>query len=77
MSEDLGAQRAGNWSLCGAGRYDLTMNGQSVGSETFDIACHPNGYTATGRTQLAMAGASIDLTTHLEVGADFKVRFLE
>jgi dienelactone hydrolase len=71
MSEDLGAQRAGNWSLCGAGRYDLTMNGQSVGSETFDIACRPNGYTATGRTQLAMAGASIDLTTRLEVGADF------
>ena len=71
MSEDLGAQRAGNWSLCGAGRYDLTMGGQSVGSETFDVACHPNGYTATGRTQLAMAGASIDLTTHLEVGADF------
>lgn len=70
MSEDLEAQRAGNWSLCGAGRYDLTMNGQSVGSETFDIACNPSGYTATGRTQLAMAGASIDLTTHLEVGAD-------
>ncbi|HEX5075541.1 MAG TPA: alpha/beta fold hydrolase [Gemmatimonadaceae bacterium] len=70
MSEDLGAQRVGNWSLCGAGRYDLTMGGQSVGSETFDIACHPGGYTATGRTQLSMAGAGIDLTTHLEVGAD-------
>ena len=70
MSEDLVAQRVGNWSLCGAGRYDLTMGGQSVGSETFDIACHPAGYTATGRTQLSMTGASIDLTTHLEVGAD-------
>ena len=70
MSEDLGAQRVGNWSLCGAGRFDLTMGGQSVGSETFDIGCHPNGYTATGRTQLSMAGAAIDLTTHLEVGAD-------
>ena len=70
MSEDLEAQRVGNWSICGAGRYDLTMGGQSVGSETFDIACHPGGYTATGRTQLSMAGAGIDLTTHLEVGAD-------
>ena len=58
MSENLGAQRAGNWSLCGAGRYDLTMGGQSVGSETFDIACHPGGYTASGRTQLSTAGAA-------------------
>jgi dipeptidyl aminopeptidase/acylaminoacyl peptidase len=46
------------------------MGGQSVGSETFDIACHPGGYTASGRTQLSTAGAAIDLTTHLEVGAD-------
>jgi len=71
MSEDLGAQRVGTWSLCGPGRLDLTMAGQSVGSETFDIACHAGGYTATGRTQLAAAGAAIDLTTRLEVGADF------
>src|SRR6476620_12705324 len=71
MSEDLGAQRAGNWSLCGAGRYDLSAGGQSLGTETFDIACHPSGYTATGRTQLSMTGATLDLTTHLEVGADF------
>jgi dipeptidyl aminopeptidase/acylaminoacyl peptidase len=71
MSEDLGAQRAGNWSLCGPGRFDLTMAGQSVGSETFDIACHAGAYTATGRTQMSMAGAAIDLTTRLELGADF------
>lgn len=71
MSEDLGAQRAGNWSLCGPGRFDLTMAGQSAGSETFDIACHAGGYTANGRTQLSVAGAAIDLTTRLELGADF------
>src|SRR5262245_6887240 len=70
MSEDLVAQRAGNWSLCGAGRYDLSASGQSLGSETFEIACHPGGYTATGRTQLSMTGAAIDLTTHLEIGPD-------
>jgi len=71
MSEDLEAQRAGNWSLCGAGRYDLSASGQSLGSETFEIACHPGGYTATGRTRLSMTGAAIDLTTHLEIGPDF------
>ena len=70
MSEDLGGQRVGNWSLCGAGRYDLSMGGQPLGSETFDIACHPSGYSATGRTQLSMTGATIDLTTRLEIGAD-------
>ena len=70
MSEDLGAQQPGNWSLCGAGRYDLSAAGQSLGNETFEIACHASGYTATGRTQLSMTGATIDLTTHLEIGAD-------
>ena len=71
MSEELGAQRAGSWSLCGAGRYDLSAGGQSIGSETFDIACHPDGrYTGTGRTQLSGMGVGIDLTTHLELGAD-------
>ena len=70
MSEDLAGQRVGNWSLCGAGRYDLSAGGQPLGSETFDIACHPSGYSATGRTQLSMTGATIDLTTRLEIGAD-------
>src|SRR4029450_5020877 len=71
MSEPLGAQRVGNWSLCGAGRYDLTAGGQSLGNETFEITCRPDGgYSATGRTQLTGVGAGIDLTTHLELGAD-------
>src|SRR6476619_2443119 len=71
LSEELGAQRAGSWSLCGAGKYDLSADGQSVGSETFEITCHPDGhYTATGRTQLSGMGVGMDLTTHLEVGAD-------
>jgi dienelactone hydrolase len=71
MSEDLGAQRTGSWSICGPGRYDLSVGGQSVGNETFDITCHPDGrYTGTGRTQLSGPGIGIDLTTHLELGAD-------
>ena len=71
MSEELGGQRVGSWSLCGTGRYDLSAGGQSVGNETFEISCHPDGrYSATGRTQLSGVGVGIDLTTHLEVGAD-------
>jgi uncharacterized protein len=66
------AQRMENtqkWSLCGAGRFDFTAGGQSIGSETFDVTCAPDKrYSATGRTQLAAAG--IDLTTKLELGAD-------
>jgi len=71
MSEDLGAQGAASWSLCGPGRYELAAGGQPLGTEVFEIACHSNGYTATGRTQLSMTGATVDLTTHLELGTDF------
>ena len=69
-SEPLEAQKRDTWSLCGAGKYDLTAAGQTIGSETFEISCKPNGrYAATGRTQLS-AGSAIDLTTSLEIGAD-------
>ena len=71
MSEELGAQKPGGWALCGPGRYDLSAGGQSVGSETFEITCLPDGrYTGSGRTQLSGMGVGIDLTTHLELGAD-------
>ena len=71
MSEPLGAQKRDTWSLCGAGKYDLTAAGQAVGSETFEITCRPDGhYITTGRTQLSVGGAPIDLTTNLEIGAD-------
>src|SRR5919107_922012 len=65
------AKTQGKWSICGAGRYDFVAGGQNLGSETFDIACKPDGrYSATGHTQLAAGAVSIDLTTTLEVGAD-------
>ena len=73
MSEPASAQAKaqGAWSLCGAGKYDLAAGGQSLGSETFEITCKPDGrYTATGRTQLAAGATSVDLTTTLELGAD-------
>jgi uncharacterized protein len=72
MTEQLDAQPTpGKWMLCGAGKYDLSAGGQSLGSETFDITCRPDGhYIATGRTQLSAGATSIDLTTNLEFGAD-------
>ena len=72
MTERLDAQPTpGKWMLCGAGKYDLSAGGQSLGSETFDITCRPDGhYIATGRTQLSAGATSIDLTTNLEFGGD-------
>src|SRR6476646_7627556 len=71
MSEQVDAQQAtGKWSLCGAGKYDLTAAGQPVGTETFEITCKPDGrYSATGRTQLS-GSVKLDLTTNLELSAD-------
>ena len=71
MSEPLAAQQPTKWSVCGAGKYELVAAGQSLGNETFEITCKPDGrYSATGRTQLSAGGTAIDLTTTLELGAD-------
>lgn len=59
------------WAVCGAGTYDLSAAGQSVGSETFDVKCSADGrYSATARTQLPVPGAAMDLNTTLELGRD-------
>ena len=71
MSEPAAAQTKaqGSWSLCGAGKYDLSAGGQNLGTETFEITCKPDGrYSATGHTQFS--ALSMDLTTTLELGAD-------
>src|SRR6478672_10238233 len=71
VSEPAAAQAKaqGKWSLCGAGKYDLAAGGQSLGTETFEITCKPDGhYSATGHTQFT--ALSMDLTTTLELGAD-------
>jgi dipeptidyl aminopeptidase/acylaminoacyl peptidase len=73
MTDQLDAQGPTHWSLCGAGRYDFSANGQPLGSETFEVTCKPDGhYVATGRTQLSGGAASIDLTTNLELGPDLR-----
>ena len=67
MSEPAAAQAKGQgeWSLCGAGKYDLSAGGQTLGTETFEITCKPDGhYSATGHTQFS--ALSIDLTTTLD-----------
>ena len=70
MSDLVQAQTPA-WSLCGAGSYTLTAGGQTIGNETFEITCKPDGkYSATGRTQLTPLG--LDLTTALELDASLQ-----
>ena len=70
MSDLVQAQTPA-WSLCGAGSYTLTAGGQTIGNETFEITCKPDGkYSATGRTQLTPL--AIDLTTALELDASLQ-----
>jgi dipeptidyl aminopeptidase/acylaminoacyl peptidase len=65
---DLAQAQTSAWSLCGAGSYTLTAGGQTIGNETFEVTCKPDGkYSATGRTQLTPLG--LDLTTALELDA--------
>jgi dipeptidyl aminopeptidase/acylaminoacyl peptidase len=65
---DLAQAQTPAWSLCGAGSYTLTADGQTIGNETFEVTCKPDGkYSATGRTQLTPLG--LDLTTALELDA--------
>lgn len=72
MSEPLAAQQSSKWSVCGPGKYEFTSGGQSIGNETFEITCKGDGhYLANGRTQLSAGGTAIDLTTTVELGADF------
>jgi hypothetical protein len=55
-------------SICGTGAYVLLLGEQSVGRETFEIACKPEGgYQAKGHTELKAGGGAIDLHTTLEV----------
>jgi len=57
-------------SICGKGTLLLKLDGRSVGEEKFEITCRADGYSATGNTQLNLSGASIELTTTLELDKD-------
>lgn len=69
-------QQVTRWTLCGAGEFALSAAGQSVGNETFDVTCRPDGsYAVAGRTQLSPLG--LDLTTKLELGKDLLPRSVD
>ena len=71
IMSDLVQAQTPAWSLCGAGSYTLTAGGQTIGNETFEVTCKPDGkYSATGHTQLTPLG--LDLTTTLELDASFQ-----
>ncbi|HXG91252.1 MAG TPA: alpha/beta fold hydrolase [Blastocatellia bacterium] len=53
-------------AVCGKGVFLFTLGDQSLGRETFEIRCQPEGYSATGHTELNLPGGAIDLNTTLE-----------
>ena len=56
--------------LCGSGVYLLSMNGQPVGREDFEVECPSvGGFSAKAHTDLRVPGATIDLHTTLELDA--------
>ena len=55
-------------SICGKGVFSFWLGEQSIGRETFEIKCQPDGgYAASGHTDLKVPGGAIDLNTTLEV----------
>ncbi|MFL6216950.1 MAG: alpha/beta hydrolase family protein [Blastocatellia bacterium] len=54
-------------ALCGKGVLLLSVGEQSIGREEFAIQCQPDGYSASGHTQIKVATTSIDLNTTLTV----------
>jgi fermentation-respiration switch protein FrsA (DUF1100 family) len=54
--------------ICGKGVYLLSLGGSSIGRETFDIECRPDGgYRASGNTSMSVGAGSQNLNTTLEL----------
>lgn len=55
-------------AICGKSNLLLKFGEQSIGNETFEIKCQPDGgYSATGHTELKVPGATTDLTTTIDL----------
>ena len=54
-------------AICGKGVFLLSLGEQQIGREEFEIKCQPQGYSASGHTQLKVATTAIDLNTTLDV----------
>src|SRR6266850_726151 len=55
-------------AICGKSNLLFKLGDQSIGNETFEIKCQPDGgYSATGHTALKVPGASTDLTTTVDL----------
>jgi hypothetical protein len=54
--------------ICGKGTYLLTLYGQSVGKEDFEIKCTADGYNASAHTDFIVPGQSqsLDTTVNLD-----------
>jgi alpha-beta hydrolase superfamily lysophospholipase len=55
-------------ALCGAGTYVASLGTQSLGRETFEINCTPEGgFRATGHTRLDVPGGPSEFDTSLDL----------
>ena len=54
-------------ALCGKAVLLLSVGEQSIGREEFEIQCLPDGYSASGHTQIKVATTSLDLNSTLNV----------
>ncbi|HSO75559.1 MAG TPA: alpha/beta fold hydrolase [Blastocatellia bacterium] len=55
-------------AICGKSNLVFKLGEQPVGNEALEIKCQPDGgYSAVGRTELKVPGASIDLNTTLDL----------
>ena len=55
-------------AICGKSNLLFKPGEQSIGNETFEIRCQPDGgYSATGHTELKVPGASTDLTITVDL----------
>src|SRR5215472_8109424 len=54
-------------AICGKGVFLFSLGQQSLGRETFEIKCQPDGvYSGSGRTELKVPGVMLDINTSMD-----------
>lgn len=56
--------------ICGKGVLQFLFSDQSVGREEFEIKCQPDGYAASGHTQMKIPGTAVDLDLNTTINVD-------
>lgn len=56
--------------ICGKGIFLISLGAEALGRETFEIQCVPNGYRASGVTNLNTPNGTLNQETNIEVDKD-------